>query len=145
MADTVNRPPHYTAGSYEVLDVIEDWFSDNYLRGQVLKYIARAGKKDDELEDLRKAKFYLEREITNLEEDLRFTAEPKPRVWKRLVDVPKDTMVDPANDKDFIYVTEDGGGWYIDRDHPSKPSASGWTITDTDASDHTGPFTEVIL
>lgn len=64
--DMVNHPPHYTFGKYEVLDVIEDW-GLNYNRSCVIKYVARAGRKQNELEDLKKARFYLDREITNLE------------------------------------------------------------------------------
>ena len=65
--DMVNHPPHYTFGKYEVLDVIEDW-NLGYNRSCVIKYLARAGKKQDELEDLKKARFYLDREIARLEE-----------------------------------------------------------------------------
>lgn len=64
--DMVNHPPHYTFGKYEVLDVIEDW-GLNYNRSCVIKYVARAGRKQNELEDLKKARFYIDREITNLE------------------------------------------------------------------------------
>ena len=66
--DPVNHPSHYTFGKYEVLDVIEDW-GLNYNRSCVIKYIARAGRKDPakEVEDLKKAAFYLNREIANLE------------------------------------------------------------------------------
>ena len=66
--DAVNHPSHYTFGRYEVLDVIEDW-GLNYHRGCVVKYIARAGRKDPskELEDLQKARFYLDREIKQME------------------------------------------------------------------------------
>ena len=67
--DPVNHPSHYTFGRFEVLDVIEDW-KLNFHRGQVIKYIARAGKKNasPEVEDLKKARFYLDREIQALEE-----------------------------------------------------------------------------
>ena len=67
--DPVNHPSHYTFGKFEVLDVIEDW-KLNFHRGQVIKYIARAGKKDSspEVDDLKKARFYLDREIQALEE-----------------------------------------------------------------------------
>jgi RNA polymerase-interacting CarD/CdnL/TRCF family regulator len=40
----------------------------NFNRGNILKYVARAGKKQDELQDLRKALDYLQREITYLED-----------------------------------------------------------------------------
>ena len=64
--DPINHPPHYTFGKIEPLDVIEDW-KLNYHLGNALKYIARAGRKDPnkKVEDLRKAVFYLEREIKN--------------------------------------------------------------------------------
>lgn len=66
--DVVNHPKHYTFGNYEVLDVIEDWGLPYHL-GNVIKYIARCDKKSNDtlLEDLKKAKFYLDRYISNLE------------------------------------------------------------------------------
>jgi len=67
MNDTINHPPHYTFGKFEVIDVLEDWFPHTPLLWQVGKYIARAGRKGDELTDLKKAKFYLDRYITQKE------------------------------------------------------------------------------
>jgi len=66
--NVVNRPPHYTMGGIEVIDAIEAWQLGFHL-GNALKYIARAGKKDPAkvVEDLRKARWYLEREIARLE------------------------------------------------------------------------------
>jgi hypothetical protein len=68
MSDAVNNPPHYggAGNPYEAINVVEAW-SLNFNLGNVLKYIARAGKKGDALEDLKKARWYLEREIANLE------------------------------------------------------------------------------
>lgn len=62
--DEVNHPKHYTCGQIEPIDVIEDWNLGFHL-GNTVKYIARAGKKDlnDSLTDLKKAAWYLEREI----------------------------------------------------------------------------------
>lgn len=65
--DSVNHPSHYTFGTYEVIDVIEDWQLGFHL-GNAVKYIARAGKKDNLLQDLRKARWYLDRRIAR-EED----------------------------------------------------------------------------
>lgn len=65
--DPVNHPSHYTSGKIEVLDAIIDWKLD-FARGNVVKYVARAGKKDDELQDLEKAAFYLARAIKELKE-----------------------------------------------------------------------------
>jgi len=60
--------PHYDNGKdYDVIDVIND-FNLNFSRGNILKYICRAGLKNDELQDLLKAKDYLEREIERLRE-----------------------------------------------------------------------------
>lgn len=64
--DPVNHPSHYCEGrKYEPIDVIEDWKLD-YCTGNALKYISRAGRKNDELEDLSKAVFYLNRRIQQI-------------------------------------------------------------------------------
>jgi len=62
--DPVNHPSHYTSAgaAYETIRVIEAW-QLNYHLGNAVKYISRAGKKGDRLEDLRKAAWYLNREI----------------------------------------------------------------------------------
>ncbi len=61
--DPVNNPAHYTFGKFEVIEVLEDWFSTDPLLWQVGKYIARAGCKDSTVEDLKKAAWYLNRRI----------------------------------------------------------------------------------
>ena len=67
--DNVNHPAHYTDGSIEVIDFIEDKKLGYHL-GNAVKYISRAGKKDPEktVEDLQKAVWYLNRFIEKLEE-----------------------------------------------------------------------------
>ena len=67
MADNVNHPAHYTA--YQGIEVIQLTEQMNFCRGNAVKYIARAGLKDPdkEVEDLRKAIWYLEREIARIE------------------------------------------------------------------------------
>ena len=62
--DPVNHPSHYTDGTIEVIDFIEDKQLGYHL-GNAVKYISRAGKKDPskEVEDLRKAVWYIERFI----------------------------------------------------------------------------------
>ncbi len=58
---------HYQTGKdYDIIDVCKD-YSLNFNKGNILKYVARAGKKDNELQDLRKALDYLQREIAYLE------------------------------------------------------------------------------
>lgn len=69
MKEAVNHPEHYGGDTvYEVIKVIEAWGLGFHL-GNAVKYIARAGKKDPakELEDLKKGRFYLDRQIKNLE------------------------------------------------------------------------------
>lgn len=68
MTEQVNHPAHYGGPDdpYEAIKVIEAW-ALNFHLGNVVKYIARAGKKDDVLVDLRKAAWYLQREITRRE------------------------------------------------------------------------------
>jgi hypothetical protein len=64
---SVNHPSHYNAGKIEVIEAIEDW-KLNFHRGNVVKYVARAGKKDPakDIEDLEKGAWYLRREIERL-------------------------------------------------------------------------------
>lgn len=65
--DSVNNPSHYAEGrQYEPISVIEDW-ELNYRLGNAVKYISRAGRKHNTIEDLRKAVWYIEREIEALE------------------------------------------------------------------------------
>lgn len=76
--DAVKRPQHYTDTKIEVIDYIEDK-QLGFCLGNVVKYVSRAGRKhsegktDDEkeIEDLKKAKWYLERRIFELEEGLK--------------------------------------------------------------------------
>lgn len=67
--DPINKPSHYAEGrKYETIDVIEDW-KLSYRLGNATKYISRAGRKDPAktAEDLKKAVWYIEREIQALE------------------------------------------------------------------------------
>lgn len=68
IGEKVNHPAHYGGDTtYEAIKVIEAW-GLGFSLGNTVKYISRAGKKtDNALEDLRKAKFYLDREINILE------------------------------------------------------------------------------
>lgn len=63
--DMVNNPPHYTQGGIETIDFIEAK-ALSYNLGNVVKYITRADHKGNKVEDLMKARWYLDREITNL-------------------------------------------------------------------------------
>jgi hypothetical protein len=66
-ADPVNSPEHYKVGGIETIDFIEAK-GLGYNLGNVVKYISRADHKDDKLENLKKAQWYLNREVTKLEE-----------------------------------------------------------------------------
>ena len=68
MKDNVNHPKYYLKGTgHEVIDVISAW-GLNFPLGNAIKYIARAGKKnpDKVIEDLEKAKFYINYEIESI-------------------------------------------------------------------------------
>lgn len=64
--EAVNHPAHYTSGGMEAIDVIES-FDLGFSLGNAVKYILRAGRKGDRLEDLKKARWYIEREIAHFE------------------------------------------------------------------------------
>jgi hypothetical protein len=69
MKESINHPEHYGGdNTYEAIKVIEAWELDFSL-GNTIKYISRAGKKDKakEIEDLKKALWYLDRKIKTLE------------------------------------------------------------------------------
>ena len=72
MDDVINHPPHYTVGGIETLEVISAKLTNDqylgYLLGNVMKYVMRHNYKGKPTEDLKKAKFYLERAIW-LDED----------------------------------------------------------------------------
>ena len=60
--DMINHPPHYVGHGIEPIEFIES-HNLNFCLGSAIKYIARAPYKGNELEDLKKAKWFLEREI----------------------------------------------------------------------------------
>lgn len=66
MNDPVNYPKHYTChpSGVECITVAEHM---NFCRGNAMKYLWRAGEKENEVEDLRKARWYIDREIQRLE------------------------------------------------------------------------------
>ena len=66
--EAINHPPHYNQGNIEVIDAIEDWALD-FHAGNIIKYIARYKHKGKPIEDLKKARFYLDRliKISSLE------------------------------------------------------------------------------
>ena len=66
----INHPKHYNAGKIEVIDAIEEW-NMGFCDGNVIKYVARHKHKGKPIEDLKKAKWYLERLIQQYEQENR--------------------------------------------------------------------------
>jgi len=68
MGEQVNHPKHYGGkdNPYETIKVILAW-ELGFCLGNTVKYISRAGKKDDCLQELKKARWYLDREIKEME------------------------------------------------------------------------------
>ena len=71
--DAVNHPPHYTTGGIETLDVIRAKMSSDrfqgYLMGNVLKYLLRCEYKEKRIEDIKKAQFYLNALVEEMDKD----------------------------------------------------------------------------
>lgn len=65
--DPINHPKHYNMGKYEVIDVIYDW-DLGPCEANAVKYVARARHKGKEIEDLKKAVWYLQYRIARLQE-----------------------------------------------------------------------------
>tara|TARA_R110001583_G_scaffold97083_2_gene241800 strand:- start:2897 stop:3130 length:234 start_codon:yes stop_codon:yes gene_type:complete len=69
-SNSVNHPSHYGGknNTYEAIKVIDAW-DLNFNLGNTIKYISRAGKKIDIIEDLEKASWYLNRELNKLKNE----------------------------------------------------------------------------
>lgn len=66
--DPVNNPAHYTSGPIEVIEIIEG-FALGFHLGNVVKYVLRSPHKGREIEDLKKARWYLDRMIEKREKE----------------------------------------------------------------------------
>lgn len=64
ISNAVDHPQHYQGHNFEVIDIIDD-YNLGFNLGNAIKYILRAGKKDDYCQDLNKAIWYLNREVLN--------------------------------------------------------------------------------
>lgn len=88
--DPVERPAHYAAGRYEVIDIIEDQLGLDGLRGfclgNTIKYVCRAGKKNPgkTVEDLKKGMWYLKHYIEKLETNTEDAAKTE-KMFERLI------------------------------------------------------------
>ena len=93
--DEVNHPAHYTA--YVGLEVIQLTEQMNFNRGNAVKYIARAGLKsyDTEIQDLKKALWYIQREINRMEAKLRTEGE------NEVLDALRRKLMAPLDERDL--------------------------------------------
>ena len=77
MSDNVKHPSHYTEGrKFEPKDVIRDW-GLNFNMGSAVKYLSRAGRKDDIVQDLKKAQEFIQFEIDAIETERAKAVKPK--------------------------------------------------------------------
>lgn len=95
--DLVSHPLHYTDGrKYEPKDVIRDW-GLNFNLGSAVKYISRAGRKGDKIQDLEKARQFLTFEIEALEEE-----EKNAEYWPEKYDI--HLNIPPTNVNDAVLI-----------------------------------------
>lgn len=133
MSDPVNHPRHYTShpSGVEAITVTEHM---NFCLGNAVKYLWRAGKKSDAITDLRKARWYLDREITRLERaqlvgNLQVPLDSSPGEnsladpidWKRVARA----LLDSAN------TAQDGDGYQV-----AAEVRATWVHYVVDANDH---------
>jgi len=72
--DMVNHPPHYTQGGMETIDIMEAKSTPEEFKGHLkltaLKYLTRAGHKDDELQDAKKTQWYVNKWVKTIEKQI---------------------------------------------------------------------------
>lgn len=105
MSDNVNHPSHYAEGrKYEPKDVIRDWRL-NFNLGNAVKYLSRAGRKNDKVEDLKKAQTYIQFELDAIAEEN--GVKPAPQfISKRLTESELDNLI--PNVADLLEMTATG-------------------------------------
>lgn len=113
MSDKINHPDHYqTEAGIEAIEVIEAFFPVNFHFANAFKYLARAGKKDDFLDDLDKAIWYLERFRDHC---VRFTITEKDRAILTLrnagYDAPYAKRVAYRTLAGLLFELQDNGLW----------------------------------
>ena len=126
--DSINSPAHYAEGrTYEPIDVIEDW-ELNYNLGNACKYISRAGRKQDQLEDLKKARWYIDREIQSLEQPVPFEA-----TYEDIVE----SMIDNAirGYEEPFYYGESRDSWDSDDEYMWDPSLGPVELSEEEISE----------
>ena len=78
MNDPIENPPHYTQGTVELIEAIESrGWGREWCLGNAVKYLWRAGEKDDEVQDLEKALWYIRRRMHQISRELEMEAVEK--------------------------------------------------------------------
>lgn len=123
MNDAVTNPSHYqTPSGLEAIEVIEAFFPDNFYFANAFKYLARAGKKDDIVEDIEKAIWYLQR---FLDTQVRYALTEKGKAMFALLEagfsIPSDCDTVAFEDATPVYgytaILNDGGVWVDEFGH----------------------------
>jgi hypothetical protein len=153
MSDNVNHPDHYTSHparcecgrGVECIQITEHM---NFCRGNAVKYLWRAGEKGSELEDLRKARWYVDREIARLGGSATVAPEENvaadlPREWPSLDQVPHDVMVRDRQGDHWRQFCSPGRWELLDVATGSGDDWCGTTDDPAGMSAEYGPFTEV--
>ena len=113
--DVVNNPKHYTEGGIEVIDYLKAKMTGEefigFLRGNVMKYVSRAGKKDDVVQDYEKARWYLNKLIETLS--------GKEAAKVMLVDNPENLIINKISHRQNGYIC--GLCKKLDLDHRNMP------------------------
>lgn len=135
---TVNHPSHYQSNGLEAIDVIEAYFYDSFNLGNAFKYMARAGKKNDYVEDLQKAVWYLEREIDNN------TAYTITEFGKLSFKLSKHGFSIRKGDT-VIYKDQYGGSWEYDYDDEVFKCSHGGATKSVDEAPEYDPENWVIV
>lgn len=83
MPDPVNHPSHYNSGKIECIEAIEAMQpigapGADFCRGNTVKYLWRLGLKDESLQEVRKAQWYLNRLVSILEKESQEPHEQRP-------------------------------------------------------------------
>lgn len=112
--DNVNSPKHYQSETgLEAIDVIEAFFVDNIYFASAFKYMARAGKKDNLVEDVEKAIWYLER---FLDTQVRYVLTPKGKavaeIRKAGIECPLAKRIGYRDALGHAWELRDDGEWY---------------------------------
>jgi hypothetical protein len=128
--DKINHPGHYAAGrKYEPIDVIEDW-ELGFNLGNAVKYLSRAGRKENALEDLKKAAWYIDREIKRNEP-------PAPSLqYEELVTALADLADDWEDDQPLSHWEAEDSDWAAfwdsDDDYMWDPSLGPVELSDAE-------------